>query len=397
MLTNSAVKGAAPKDKPYKLSDSRGLYLIVRPNGSKWWRFDYRRPSGSRNTLSLGVFPDVSLAEARVARDEARTKIRSGADPALARRVSAGSQADTFEAIAREWLALQERQLAPATHAKALWTFEKLLFPFLGSRPIAEVTAPELLAVLRRIEARGHYETTHRARQRAGKVFRFAIATGRAERDIAGDLRDALAPVPFKHRPAITEPRRVGELLRAIKGYAGQVSTVTALSLAPLTFVRPGELRFAEWTEFDFERAEWRIPAPRMKMREEHIVPLSRQALTLLADLQPLTGAGRLLFPSLLSATRPMSENTVNATLRRLGFPQHEMCGHGFRALASTLLNELGWPPDIIELQLAHTERNKVRAAYNRAQRLTERREMMQGWADYLDTLRSGSDSIRIK
>ena len=253
------------------------------------------------------------------------------------------------------------------------------------------ITAQELLAALRRIEARGKHETAHRVRALAGRVLRFAVATGRAAHDVAADLKDALAPVKSRNFASVTDPVRVGQLVRAIDGYDGQPMTALALKLAPLVFVRPGELWGAEWSEFDLENAEWRIPGSRMKMGELHIVPLSVQAVTILRELQVLTGTLRLVFPSLLSLDRPMSENTINAALRRLGYSGDEQTGHGFRSMASTLLNEQGFPPDVIELQLAHSERNKVRAAYNRAQRLAERREMMQRWADYLDGLRARS------
>jgi integrase len=270
-----------------------------------------------------------------------------------------------------------------------------LLFPSLGDRPIAEIKAPDLLAALRKIEARGKYETTHRAKQRCGQVFRYAIATGRAEHDISADLRGALAPVVTKNRAAVTHPARVAELLRAIDGYHGSPTTVYALKLASRTFVRPGELRCAEWSEIDLNNAEWRIPAARMKMGDLHIVPLARQVIEYLRELHAITGRGKFLFPSLQTKLRPISENTVNVALRRLGYSRDEMTGHGFRAMASTLLNEKGWHPDLIELQLAHAERNRVRAAYNRAQRLIERRTMMQAWADYLDAL-AASDAAAL-
>ncbi|MDB6044694.1 MAG: integrase [Gammaproteobacteria bacterium] len=271
--------------------------------------------------------------------------------------------------------------------------FESHLFPYLGRQPIKSIRAQELLSVLRRAEARGTHETAHRVRALAGRVFRYAVATGRAEHDVSADLKDALAPVKTKNFAAILEPSRVGALLRAIDGYAGQPVTAPALKLAPLVFVRPGELRAAEWSEFDFEKAEWRIPGARMKMGEQHIVPLARQAIDILKALQPLTNRGRYVFPSLLTRDRPISDNTINAALRRLGYNGDEQTGHGFRSMASTLLNEQGFPPDVIELQLAHAERNKVRAAYNKAQRLGERRKMMQAWADYLDRLRAGLDT----
>jgi integrase len=268
-----------------------------------------------------------------------------------------------------------------------------MLFPHIGSRPIATITPPELLSVLRRIEVRGRLETCHRTKQRAGQVFRYAIASGRAEHDITADLRDALTPTKTQHFAAITEPRRVGELLRAIDSYPGQPSTAYALRLAPHVFVRPGELRFAEWSEFDFDSSQWRIPAEKMKMDDYHLVPLSRQVIGILQELRSFTGTGRYLFPSLRTRERPISDVTLNAALRRLGFTSDEQTAHGFRSIASTLLNELGYPSDVIELQMAHKERNKVRAAYNRAQRLDERRKVLQGWSDHLDSLR-GRESV---
>jgi integrase len=269
--------------------------------------------------------------------------------------------------------------------------------PSLDALPIGQITAPEVLAALRRIEADGRHETAHRVKQRIGQVFRYAIATGRAQRDPTADLRGALSPVVSKSHAAVTDPGRMGDLLRALHSYVGQPATAAALKLAPLLFVRPGNLRAMEWAELDLKAAEWRIPAGKMKSREEHVVPLPAQAVTILRELQPLTGRGRFCFPSLRTSDRPMSENTVNAALRRLGFDGDTMTGHGFRAMASTRLNELGWQPDVIERQLAHAERNKVRAAYNRAQHMAERQRMMQAWADYLDGLRTGAKVIAIK
>lgn len=387
-LTKTAIEAAKPREKPYKLFDARGLFLLVRPRGGRWWRFKYRL-DGLEKQISLGCFPDVSLAKARSRRDVAREQVADGIDPSKKRQAERNARSNTFKAIALEWLGKQK--FSPATLEKANWTFDDLLFPKLGSRPIALITAPEVLAVLRPIETRGKHETAHRTKQRASQVFRYAIATGRAERDPTPDLRGALAPITVKNRAALTDPKRVGELLREIDGYAGQPATEYALKLAPLVFVRPGELRAAEWSEIDLENAEWRIPAHRMKMGEQHVVPLSRQAKSLVSALKPITGSGRYLFPSLRTPARPISENTLGAALRRLGYSKDEMTAHGFRAMASTLLNEQGFAPDVIELQLAHAERNKVRAAYNRAQRLPERRKMMQAWADYLDGLaRSG-------
>jgi integrase len=388
-LAHAVLRAAKPTQKPYKLSDGGGLYLLVNPNGASWWRFKYQF-EGREKLLSLGVYPHVTLQQARALRDDAKKTLVSGVDPSAKRQAEKSSTANTFEAVAREWLALQEKKLAPTTYAKAVWTLETLVCPYIGTRPIAKLGAIDVLKVLKRIEGRGIHETAHRTRQRCSHVFRYAVQTERAAHDVTADLRGALAPVVSEHHAAITEPSRIGELLRAIDGYTGHVGTACALKLAPLLFVRPGELRHAEWTEFELDGHEpqWRIPAGKMKMREQHLVPLSKQAVALLRELQPATGQGPYVFPSLRSRSRPMSDNTVNAALRRLGYTSEEMTGHGFRSLASTCLNEQGYHPDLIELQLAHAERNKVRAAYNKAQRLPERRKMMQDWSDYLDHLR---------
>jgi integrase len=394
-LSDTAVRNAKPKDKPYKLSDEKGLYLLVASVG-KYWRFDYRF-AGKRKTLALGVYPDVSLKEARERRDEARKLIAQGVDPSAQRKATKTVLAETFEAIAREWLAKFSPSWTPEHAERITRRFERDVFPWIGTRPIREVAAPELLTVLRRIEERGALDTAHRAHQNCGQVFRYAVATGRAERDPSADLRGALPPANDKHHASITDPKAVGALLRAIEGYQGSFVTKCALRLAPFVFVRPGELRGAEWSEIDFDKAEWRIPASKMKMREQHIVPLSTQALSILRELHPLTGTGRYLFPSERTGERPMSENTVNAALRRLGYSKDEMTGHGFRSMASTLLNEQGWHRDAIERQLAHAERNAVRAAYNYAEHLPERRRMMQSWADYLDGLKNGAEVIPIR
>jgi integrase len=397
-LTKAALRAAKPTRKPYKLSDGGGLYLLVNPNGALWWRLKYQF-EGREKLLSLGVHPHISLQQARALRDDAKKAVANGVDPSAKRQAEKSSTANTFEAVAREWLALQENKLAPATYAKAVWTLETLVYPYIGSRPIAKLGATDVLKVLRHIEGRGTHETAHRTRQRCSQVFRYAVQTERAAHDVTADLRGALAPVVSEHHAAITEPARIGELLRALDGYAGHLVTAYALRLAPLFFVRPGELRHAEWTEIDLDGHEpqWRIPAGKMKMGEQHIVPLSKQAVALLGELQPLTGRGPYLFPSLRSRSRPMSNNTVNAALRRLGYTSEEMTGHGFRSLASTCLNEQGYHPDLIELQLAHSERNKVRAAYNKAQRLPERRKMMQAWADYLDGLRASANVVAFR
>jgi integrase len=388
MLTEPQVRTAQPTGKSYKLFDANGLFLLVAPNGSRHWRLRYRY-GGREKLLSLGAYPLLSLREARERRDELRRQLSAGTDPAVDRKLNAAERKVTFGEIAQEWLDLRRKKFAPATLEKAEWTFRDLINPLIGTRPITEISAPELLLMLRRLEKRGKNETAHRTQQRCGQVFRFAIATGRAQRDPTQDLRGALAPIVSKHHPAVTEPAKVGELMRAVHGYVGYPTTQAALKLAALLFVRPGELRKAEWSEFDPQRAEWRIPAAKMKMREPHIVPLSRQSLQVLRELHDVTGHGRYVFPCPRSATRPMSENTLTAALRRMGYTGDEMTWHGFRTMASTTLNEHGWPPDVIELQLAHTEQNEVRAAYNRAQHLDERRTMMQWWADHLDQLRT--------
>ena len=395
-LSEAKIRASRPKERAYKVFDERGLFMLVTPTGGRLWRFRYRI-GGVEKLLSLGAYPDVPLKRAREKREDARKLVADGIDPSAKRQAERATQVETFEAIAKEWLELQRKSLAAETMEILGARLKSFLYPYVGSRPIASITAQELLAALRRIEARGKHETAHRVRSLAGRVFRYAVATGRAQHDVAADLKNALAPVKSRNFASVTEPARVGELLRAIDGYSGQPIPALALKLAPLVFVRPGELRGAEWCEFDLEGAEWRIPAARLKMREQHIVPLSRQAVAILRELQILTGSGRYVFPSLLSADRPMSDNTINAALRRLGYGSDEQTGHGFRSMASTLLNEQGFSPDVIELQLAHQERNKVRAAYNRATRLAERRQMMQVWADYLEGLRAGGNVVAIR
>jgi integrase len=388
-LTDTAIKAAKPAAKPYKLFDERGLYLLVDPRGGRLWRLKYRL-DGREKLLAIGAYPDLSLAKARERRDEARRLLTQQIDPSARKKAERVAQENTFESIAREWLALQKRGLAEKTLLRKLGWLEDFLFPYLGRHPIARITVPDLLAALKRIEARGLRETAHRARSTTSNIFRYAVATGRAERDITTDLRGALAPVVTTNRAAIIVPVQIGQLMRAIYAYRGQRPTEAALKLAPLLFVRPSELRAAEWSEFDFnaEHPEWRIPASRMKMTEEHIVPLADQVIAILRDLEPITSGGRYVFPSLRGANRPLSENTVNFALRSMGYSGDQITGHGFRAMASTCLNEQGFPPDVIELQLAHAERNEVRAAYNRAKRIPERRTMMQSWANYLEKLR---------
>jgi len=387
ILTEIRIRAARPKERAYKLFDLRGLFMLVTPTGGRLWRFKYRM-NGVEKLLTLGKYPDVSLKRARDKRDDARKLVADNVDPSVKRQAERHAAADTFGAIATEWLNLHKATWADETISILEGRVKAYLMPYLGRRPVAAVTAQELLGVLRRVEARGRNETAHRVRSLAGRILRFAVATGRATHDVAADLKDALAPVASRNFASVTDPVKVGELLRAIDGYSGQPITALALKLAPLVFVRPGELRGAEWSEFDFDNSQWRIPASRMKMGDSHIVPLSSQAVEILKELERFTGTGKYVFPSLLSRDRPMSENTINAALRRMGYSGDDQTGHGFRSMASTLLNEQGFPPDVIELQLAHVERNKVRAAYNKAQRLAERRVMMQAWADLLDQLR---------
>jgi len=396
-LTETQIRKAKPRDKAFKLSDERGLYLEISPTGGKWWRFKYRF-DGKEKRLSLGVYPDVELKAARERRELARKQVAAGIDPSEQRkaekatRIEAG--ANTFEALAREWHGQRGKALEQTTLDGIMMRMEKHLFPWIGKRSISQIEAPELLSVLRRAEKLELGETPRRLRQYADQIFRYSIATGRASRNAAADLRGALKPHKAKHHAAVVDPKAVGELLRAIDGYTGEPSTRAALRLAPLVFVRPGELRRAEWIEFDLEAAEWRIPAERMKMRDAHIVPLSLQSLEILRELHKVTGKWTYLFPSIRSKSRPMSDNTLNGALRRLGYSNDTMTAHGFRSMASTLLNEQGWHRDAIERQLAHAERDGVRAAYNRAEHLPERRKMMQAWADYLDKLKSAADVL---
>jgi integrase len=389
-LTDTAIRNARPGDRPRKLFDGDGLYLHLSTTGHRAWRFKYYI-DGREKHLHFGRYPEISLKAARERRLGARRVLETGNDPGVLLQAERAARSATFEALAMEWLAMQRDKLTPKTYENKRDRFVAFVFPFIGKRPIAGIKPLDVLEVLKRIEERGRHETAHRVRSECGNVFRYAVVTGRAERDPTVDLRGAIAAVVRRHRPAILDPVRIGELMRAIAGYRGDVSTEFALKLLPLTFVRPGELRLAEWREFNLKAAEWRIPAVRMKMRELHVVALSSQALALLKDLQVLTGSGQLVFPSIRSKDRPISDNTLNAALRRLGFAGDEMVAHGFRSMASTCLNEQGWHPDLIELQLAHAERNDVRWANNRAQRLAERRKMMQAWADYLDVLRTSA------
>lgn len=398
-LSAMAVQRAKGREKPYKLTDSAGLYLLVNPDGRRYWRFNFRF-DGKQHTLAFGVYPDVGLADAREKRDGARKLIAAGEDPRTVRqraeREAQIRESETFRAIGDEWLSRLELQgRSAATLKKMRWMLD-FAYPALGGRPMAEISAPELLEVLRSVEVRGRYETACRLRSTFGTIFRYAVATGRAQRDIAYDLRGALITPTTTHRAAIIDPKAVGGLLRAIEDYDGQPVVRHALRLAPHVFARPGELRQAEWREFNFDDRIWTIPAEKTKMRRPHRVPLSRQALAILDEIRLISGDGVPLFPSVRSASRPISDNTLNAALRRLGYDKTEMSAHGFRAMASTLLNEMGkWHPDAIERQLAHVEGNAVRRAYARGEHWDERVKMMQHWSNHLDTLRTGARVIK--
>ncbi|MGJ7498332.1 tyrosine-type recombinase/integrase [Variovorax sp. RT4R15] len=383
-----------------RYADGGGMYLRVKAAG-KYWRLDYRI-EGKPKVLALGVYPEVTLAEARDRRDKARKALAHGTDPSVAKRVEkqarAEAAANTFEAIAREWLVKTSNKRAAVTQAKVTSWLEKDVFPFIGSMPIAGIKAKDVLdKVARRMEARGIHESAHRIVQICSQVFRYAVATGVAERDVTADLRGALIAIEKTNYAAITEPKQVGGLLRSIYAYAGHPCAVAGLKLSPLVFVRPGELRAAEWAEIDLDAAEWRIPAAKMKMKVEHLVPLSKQAVEILRELNRFSGHGRYVFPSIRTGERCMSENTINAALRGMGYPKDVMTAHGFRAMARTIMDEvLGERADLIEHQLAHTVKDPNGRAYNRTAHLPARREMMQRWAEYLDKLRVGADVIAL-
>jgi integrase len=388
-LTDKIASAAKPKEKPYRLTDERGMYLEVTPRGGRYWRFKYRF-AGKEKRLALGVYPDTTLAGAREQREAARKLLASGIDPAQVRKTDKRIRAsnNTFESVAREWFEGQAPRWAPSHASKVIGRLEREIFPWLGAKAIDQITAPQLLESLSRVERRGHYETAHRTLQAVSRVFRYAIASGKAERDPGADLTAALKPVASKNLASVTEPRKVAELLRALYGYSGHFPTACALKLAPMLFVRPGELRTAQWHEFDLDVAEWLIPSEKKNMKSALLVPLARQAVTVLIELRPLSGMGRYLFPGVARHSRPMSENTVTGALRRLGYESGQMTGYGFRNMASTLLKAQGWNPDAIERQLGHAGGSNLGAAGSVAEYLPERRKMMQAWADYLDSLR---------
>ncbi|MBU3935761.1 integrase arm-type DNA-binding domain-containing protein [Patescibacteria group bacterium] len=399
-LSEVKVRNAKSQESAYKLFDGGGLFLLVTPSGGKLWHFKYRFDKKEKK-LTFGTYPEIALADARHQRDEARRQLAHGIDPGAVRKAqkqAVTEETETFEVIACEW----HTKFSPTWtrgHATAIRSrLERDLFPWIGKRPITEIKAPELLAVLRRVEDRGALESAHRIRTIAGQVFRYALATGRAERDPSVDLRGALPQTGEKHHAAITDPKEVAPLLRAIDGYQGHFVVKCALRLAPILFVRPGELRHAEWAEINLDESVWNIPAKKMKMKEPHLVPLPAQAVEILKELKPLTGTGRYVFPSARSFARAMSNNAILAALRRMGFSKDEMTGHGFRAMARTILDEvLQIRPDFIEHQLAHAVRDPNGRAYNRTAHLVERRKMMQQWADYLDKLKAGAVVVPFK
>jgi len=401
-LTDMAIRNAKPAEKQQKLFDGGGLHLLVTPAGGKRWVLKYRF-GGKEKSLALGTYPSVTLVEARKRRDEARDKLADGIDPSETKKAEKRTQRlnaeNSFEAVAREWHAKYVPTWSEGHGARILRRLEVDAFPWIGGKPVADLAPPDVLDVLRRVEKRGALETAHRLHANIGQACRYAVATGRAQRDVTADLRGALPPVQVEHMASITDPKQVAELLRAIDGYQGTLPVTCALRLAPLLFQRPGELRAAEWTEFDLDAATWEIPSDRMKRTKQgkaaggaHIVPLPAQAVAILRELYALTGNGRFLFPSVRTKDRPMSDNTVNAALRRLGYDGDTMTGHGFRATARTILDEvLGVPAAIIEAQLAHAVKDPLGRAYNRTAHLAQRREMMQKWADYLDGIKAGA------
>jgi integrase len=410
LLEDATIKSAKPGDKSKRLDDGGGLYLLLKPNGAKWWRFDYSI-AGKRKTLSLGVYPAVTLANARKGAVAARESVAEGIDPSdtrkankaaqnkaldAERRIEAGEPAvDSFEEVAREWFAKNLPTWAPTHSDKIIARLQKDVFPWIGGKPVAKISAPDVLAVLRRIEGRGTNDTAHRAKSNCSQIFRYAIATGRAERDPCPDLRGALPPLTHDNFASITDPKAVGELLRAIDGFKGTFVVQCALRLAPQLFVRPGELRKAEWSDFDLDKAEWRYFVT--KTKTDHLVPLSAQVVAILRDLHALSGHRRYVFPG-RDPKLPMSEAAVNAALRRMGYDtKTEITGHGFRAMARTILHEeLHHKPEVIEHQLAHKVSDALGTAYNRTKFIKERRKMMQEWADYLDKLKAGADVISL-
>jgi integrase len=398
-LTDTAIRNAKPRDKTYTLGDGEGMYLEVMTNGTRFWRMAYRQPNGKKNRLTFGKYPEVSLAEARDKRLAARKLMAQGIDPGMARREEKHAKEkaalNTFEAVARAWLARTASDRAASTQEKNTAWLERNIFPAIGALPISTIKPWDVLSALRVIEKRGAIESAHKIKQLCGQIFRFAVASGLADRDMTVDLRGALSAIPEAHYAAITDPKEAAELLRAIDAYSGHAYAIAALKLAPLVFVRPGELRSAEWSEIDLDAAEWRIPGSKMKMGQDHIVPLATQAVALLREIHAMTGHGKFVFPSVRTGERCMSENTINAALRGMGYGKDVMTGHGFRAMARTIMDEvLGERVDLIEHQLAHAVKDPNGRAYNRTAHLPARRLMMQRWADYLDAIKQGDARI---
>lgn len=406
-LTDTTIRDTKPAEKPIKLFDGGGLFLLVTPAGQRYWRLKYRA-AGKEKLLALGVYPEVTLATVRRKRDEARENLAAGIDPSEAKkaekRIVRLNAENSFEAVVREWHAKYAPTWSESHAGRILRRLEVDAFPWIGGKPIADLAPPDVLDALRRVEKRGALETAHRLHANISQVCRYAVATGRTQRDVTADLRGALPPFQQEHMAALTDPKEVAELLRAIDGYHGTFPVICALRLAPLLFQRPGELRAAEWAEVDLDAGIWEIPCDRMKRTKQgkasggaHIVPLSSQAVTVLYELHALTGNGRFLFPSVRTKDRPMSDNTINGALRRLGYDGDTMTGHGFRAMTRTILDEvLGLPAAIIEAQLAHAVKDPLGRACNRTAHLPQRREMMQRWADYLDRLKTEANVIEI-
>ena len=399
-LSDMKVQKAKSKGKNVTLFDGGGLFLMVTPTGGKLWRFKYRY-NGKQKLLAFGSYPEITLLDARRRRDDARRLLANNVDPGAIRKAQKQAkveETETVEVIAREWHEKFKTKWTQGHATKIMRALERDVFPWIGTRPIKDIKAPELLTVLRRVESRGVLEWAHRIRGICNMIFRYAVSTGRAERNPAQDLIGSLPPAKEKHLAAITEPKKVRELLRAIDGYSGSYVVKLALQLSPLVFVRPGELRHMEWSEVDFDESLWSIPAEKMKMREPHLVPLSRQAIKILEEIKKLTGASKYAFPSGRTFDRPMSNNAVLAAFRRMGYTKDEMTPHGFRAMARTILDEvLQVRPDFIEAQLAHRVRDPLGRSYNRTQHLDERRKMMQKWADYLDGLKIGAKVLPFK
>lgn len=401
-LTTTAIRNAKPTSKAFKLYDEAGLFMQVTPSGGKWWRFKYRF-EGKEKLISFGTFPDVSLADARARRDAARKLLSNipPIDPSNTRKAEKASTqlnaTNSFEAIAREWLTSHMADKSESHKERLMRRFELYLFPWIGKYPIADITAPQVLENIKRVQNQNKLETAHRTLQAAGQVFRYAVQTGRAIRDITADLRGALPSPAVKHMAAFTEPQEVAELLRAIEGFTGTFTVQTALRLAPLVFVRPSELRTAKWNDIDLDAGEWRYRVS--KTQTDHLVPLSNQAIKLLKDIQPLSGHGEFVFMGGHDPKKPMSEAAINAALKRMGYDtKTQITGHGFRAMARTILHErLKIDPHVIEHQLAHKVPDALGAAYNRTKFIEQRKVMMQQWADYLDELKAGAKVIPFK